>query len=261
MLDKAATPDATLPLPQACHSRCSTSRGKGIFAFEYLNRGTIAKRLDDGRKATERRSWQRPIAHLAAHQVRGVNVDRPRWSVRGLPPFLGNRPPTRSTRLARKSRRLCLQALSSPWRAGDIRLQSACRDVPQDNAFGLRQQSGPVEQVRLVSRSGPLAGYVHSGAQPSTNACSGCSLLNEPRANGRNEHLQQPESRQSCGPGSCPDVASGRWTATWWRPSCCLAGSTRRGAGAAQRTCGPEGRFDNGLLPLLPARRAVQCTG
>jgi len=202
--------------------------------------------------AAANRSPRRRISQ--AHQVRGVNVDRPRWSVRGLPPFLGNRPPTRSTRLARKSRRLCLQALSSPWRA-----TFACSRHVETSLSTIH--SGCGSKAGRWSRFGPLAGYVHSGAQPSTNACSGCSLLNEPRANGRNEHLQQPESRQSCGPGSCPDVASGRWTATWWRPSCCLAGSTRRGAGAAQRTCGPEGRFDNGLLPLLPARRAVQCTG
>ena len=72
----------------------------------------------------------------------------PRRYLRELLPLLENRPPTRSARLARKSQRLCVQAPSSPGRAGDIRSQSACRDVPRDSTIG-RCAKRAVEQVRL----------------------------------------------------------------------------------------------------------------
>ena len=101
----------------------------------------------------------------------------PRRYLRELLPLLENRPPTRSARLARKSQRLCLQAPSSPGRAGDIRSQSACRDVSQDSTIGPLCQAGG-GAGSLVSRKGPIARYEHSGAQSSTSAGSGCSVPN-----------------------------------------------------------------------------------
>jgi hypothetical protein len=101
-----------------------------------------------------------------------------RWPDRGLPPFSENRPPIRSARRARKSRRPYLQAPSSPWRFDGIRLQSACRTfLEQERLWTRRQKHTDGGQARLSCAGAALA-MSRRAPEPSTNSLSGCSVLN-----------------------------------------------------------------------------------